>query len=175
MFWVPYNWRLQRYYLPDCQISHWLMWGFRSVMGISGGRILIALDAPNKYHLTSLATGFLPAVLPPSFPNTEVLYLELRDFKGLPLKCIHPLSSRRFKHAQNTRVYFHSHAQFFLWQKLSFSFDSAENFQGADVLWALAAQQFSLLRHLHHVFFRLFIPLPAPSTSFLHSVRNSDC
>lgn len=70
---------------------------FKSVMGISGGQILIALDSLSKYHLTSLATGILPAMLLLSFPNREVLYLQLRDFKGLSLKCIHQLSSRWFK------------------------------------------------------------------------------
>lgn len=66
-------------------------------MGTSGGCILIALDCPNKHHLTLLATCFLLAMLLPSFSNREVLYLRLRDFKSLQLKCIHQLSLRWFK------------------------------------------------------------------------------
>lgn len=56
-----------------------------------------ALDSPQKYHLTLLATCFLPAVLLPSFSNREGVHLQLRDFKALLLKCIHQLSSRWFK------------------------------------------------------------------------------
>lgn len=73
---------------------------------------VIALDSPNKYHLTLLATCFLPAMLLSSFSNREVLYLQLRDFKGLPLKCIHQLSSRWFKTHTKTHacIFIHTHS-----------------------------------------------------------------
>ena len=105
MFWVPYNWRLQRCYLSlpgfvltDRRLSK-ALW---ASVGVGYWLPLIPLK---KTLLTSLATYFFPPVLLPFFANREFFYCSGDILRARHWNAFTDCHQGDLKHVQHMHIF----------------------------------------------------------------------